>query len=178
MPGLGLGDGEFRLPDQPLHRVAASPPSARESAVFQPILVPGLAAAAASRRKAPEAREQRNPLNRARHRVPGTGQTHIKIVISSIVASFLLPLYNCGNFRRGAKVSEIDWREDATLYLHLPTADGRKSTRAIQSGPLRWVLELALSGRYGPLSVLFIETESGLEIDAEMLAEAARKLDR
>lgn len=75
-------------------------------------------------------------------------------------------------------MSEINWSEDATLYIQLPVAGGTNSTRALQFGPLNWVIELALSGRFGPLSLLLIETESGVVIESDMLAELALKLDR
>ena len=68
----------------------------------------------------------------------------------------------------------IDWQEEATLYLQLATAEGTIITRAIHSGPLHWVLDLAMGGRYGPLSVLLIETESGLDIESAGIGEFAR----
>ena len=71
-------------------------------------------------------------------------------------------------------MAEIDWGEAATLYLQLPLVDGTKTFRAAQFGPLRWIIDLALSGQYGPSSVLLIETESGLVIESEMLEEIAR----
>jgi hypothetical protein len=74
-------------------------------------------------------------------------------------------------------VSGIDWNEDATLYLQLPVAGGTKTTRALQFGPLHWVITLALSGRHGPLSVLLIETESGFVIESDMIEKFARKQD-
>ena len=69
----------------------------------------------------------------------------------------------------------LNLREDATLYVQLPMAGGDKITRAVHVGPLQSMIELALSGRYGPVSVLLIETESGFVIDHVMLAEAACK---
>ncbi|HWA04054.1 MAG TPA: hypothetical protein VG819_11075 [Rhizomicrobium sp.] len=69
----------------------------------------------------------------------------------------------------------VDWHEDATLYLHLALADGGKTTRAVEFGPLHRVLALAISGRHGPLEGLLIETESGLEIAAGAIADYARR---
>jgi len=75
-------------------------------------------------------------------------------------------------------VAEIDWREDATLYLQLPMADGTKTTRAILLAPLRSIIDVALSGRFGPSSVLLIETESGFVIEPDMIEDIARLKSR
>jgi hypothetical protein len=42
---------------------------------------------------------------------------------------------------------------------------------------LHWVIELALSGNVGPLSMMLIETESGHVLESEMIETFARTLN-
>jgi hypothetical protein len=73
---------------------------------------------------------------------------------------------------------DLDWYEDATLYIQLPVNDAPSVARAQHIGPLHWIVELALSGRCGPIGILLIETESGLVFEADAIDEMARRSDR
>jgi hypothetical protein len=75
-------------------------------------------------------------------------------------------------------MAEVDWQEDAVLYIQLKLPSGERTARALHTGAIFALIDIALSGRHGPLAQLLIETQSGATIECEAIAELGRRPDR
>jgi hypothetical protein len=70
------------------------------------------------------------------------------------------------------------WTEYSSLYLRTVFDNGTPRERAFFTGPLNWLVQLAVSGAEGPLENLFIRTESGRQFDPREILELSHLPDR
>ena len=70
------------------------------------------------------------------------------------------------------------WNEYSSLYLRTVFDNGPPRERAFCTGPLNWLVQLAVSGEEGPVENLFIRTETGRQIEPTEILELSQMADR
>jgi hypothetical protein len=68
----------------------------------------------------------------------------------------------------------MDWREEATLVRTLTTGD----SYVVGSGPVWWLIIMALQGHEGPLNEMTIRTAGGRDYVSDDIRRLAKHPDR
>lgn len=70
------------------------------------------------------------------------------------------------------------WSQPASLFISQDLKGGPPRTRAVQKGPLNWLIEMAINNNPLPLKQIFLETEKGDHFAPDEILELSRRTDR